>query len=516
MIVAVTLVGVVLAAVYVLTRPASYVASARVLVQPNDPSERLDPDVPAPNIPSPDADRIVANQIQIIESDRIALLASRRLALDDIHMSAAQVRDARSATQTGATNVIRVSARTHDSLSAPAVANAVTNAYIDDRRQAAIAGLTKTVNQLETYGDVGNALNALNLAPSQVAALRARLLIDITLQRGGADVVDPARSPAGSARPSAAKLGVLGGLVGLLSALGLAFLFDQFDDRVHAPDDFERLVGAPILAMVPLGREPGTAQPSLPLAEEPYGTPADALRRLRTALQLSHPEVARRVLVMGASEHDAHSIVAASLAFAHGQAGARTVLVEGDASSGVLRGLVGRVIDPTLNLGQGLGHVIESMSGAVPTSAPATADDQVGVRAEHTVVPNAVDIELRRELAACLVRTTFPKVFFLPLGKSSAAPTDVLAMAGTTRAFTSLKTLFDVVVIDGPGAELGNESAALAQQADVIVLVAVQDATTERVLARWMTSLGARRSQVAGVVLCSEARRGRFGRNRTG
>ncbi len=516
MIVAVTLVGVVLAAVYVLTRPVSYAASARVLVQPNDPSERLDPDVPAPNIPSPDADRIIANQIQIIESDRIASLAAQQLARDNIRMSAAQVRDVISATQTGATNVIRVSARSHDSASAPAVANAVTNAYLDDRRQAAIAGLTKTVNQLETYGDVGNALNALNLAPSQVEALRARLLIDITLQRGGADVIDPARSPAASARPSAATLGVLGGLVGLLVALGLAFLFDQFDDRVHALDDFERLVGAPILAMVPLGRDPGTARPSLPLAEESYGASADALRRLRTALLLSHPAGASRVLVMGASEDDAHSIVAANLAFAHGHAGARTVLVEGDPLSGVLRGLAGQVIDPTLNLGQGLGHVIEAMSSAAPMPTSATADDdEVVLPAEHTIVPKA-DVELRRELAGCLVRTTIPKVFFLPFGKSSAVPADVLAEAATTRAFTSLGTLFDSIVIDGPGAEFGNESAALAQQADAIVLVAVQNATTKRMLTRWMTSLGAGRSQVAGVVLCSEARRGRFGRYRTG
>ena len=81
--------------------------------------------------------------------------------------------------------------------------------------------------------------------------------------------------------------------------VGLAFLRERLDDRIEGREDFEKAVGAPILAVVP--KIPGWRkrdQVMLPALNEPKSSVAEAFRTVRTNLQFITRDTRSKVLVV--------------------------------------------------------------------------------------------------------------------------------------------------------------------------------------------------------------------------
>jgi capsular polysaccharide biosynthesis protein len=53
-------------------------------------------------------------------------------------------------------------------------------------------------------------------------------------------------------RPKSRLIWALSAVVGLALGIGVAFLTDALDNRVRTPDDIERVLGVPILGLVPV------------------------------------------------------------------------------------------------------------------------------------------------------------------------------------------------------------------------------------------------------------------------
>jgi polysaccharide biosynthesis transport protein len=148
-IIAATLIVAIVAGVFSSLKTPVYTATAQVLLRPNDPSEQITQAAQQQNRNAADADRYVAAQLDIVEGEAVATAAIKALK----GVSAKQVMAGVDATQDGATDIIKVSAVDPDPARASQMANAVANAYIENRKTAAVAGLEKASNELQVKLD---------------------------------------------------------------------------------------------------------------------------------------------------------------------------------------------------------------------------------------------------------------------------------------------------------------------------------------------------------------------------
>ena len=137
------------------------------------------------------------------------------------------------------------------------------------------------------------------------------------------------------------KLSILLAAMALGLSLGCAaaFAHDALDQRVRAPDDAGRLLGLPVLGVVPIVRHAvARARKQLGRAVllAPNSEVAEAFRTLRAAVYYGWPDKSvKSVCITSPERGDGKSTTASNLAIAMAQAGLRVILVDAD-----LRGAV--------------------------------------------------------------------------------------------------------------------------------------------------------------------------------
>lgn len=148
------------------------------------------------------------------------------------------------------------------------------------------------------------------------------------------EVVDRARPPESPQESEAARRFLLASLAGLGLGLGGVLLYDRFDERVNDPEEVQRALGLPILAMVPRIRsdaEPDSSD-SLEVVE--------AFRTLRGQL-VRRGRFPGAILVTSPGPREGKSLISANLAIAFATAGQRTLLIDTD----IRRGNVDRLFE---------------------------------------------------------------------------------------------------------------------------------------------------------------------------
>ncbi len=231
----------------------------------------------------------------------------------------------------GESNIVNVAATSTSPVLAAGIANAYTNIFVKEQQSsnhAYYASALKLVNKQ---------LAALSprqrLSPSGIAlAGRAQSLgVLAELRNGNVEVAQTATVPTSPSSPKTAKNTVLGGVLGLLLGLGLAFLLDRLDRRIREPKDLEAVYGLPLLGVVPessaLSR---SARDSSARAELPPGE-AEAFQLIRAHLRYFNVDrQLRTLLVASAAPGDGKTTIARHLASAAARMGSRVLLVEAD------------------------------------------------------------------------------------------------------------------------------------------------------------------------------------------
>lgn len=478
---------------YAALKPPVYTATARVLLHPNDSSERITPSGEAPL----DPDRYGAVQAELVTSPAVAGAAAATLGGGEGTALAGQV----SVLSRG--EFMDISATDAQPVRAREIANAFANAYIENRRLQAVLNLQRASDELgrrldQLQGRI-NDLNrqvrpdappndasgsALQAASDQYRVLYDRqqqLLIDMSLKRGSAELVAEATTPADRAGTPPLTTGLVGVLVGLALGLAAAFLREQLDDRMRTRDEVEAANGLPVLAEFPFDPESAKRPDHVAAAGEPRSPLAEAARGLRTSMTfLGFEKPLKRIAVASPSPGDGKTLVSANLAVAFAQAGYRTALVSADFRRPRLDRMFDGLEMPTELTG--FTDLIVRRDGAGPPQATAVAEEKATVH---------------RALSSTLV----PNLLLLRSGALPPNPAELLASRHASDVLNDIAEAVDMVIVDTAPLVAVTDTVALADKVDGLVIVNSMGQTHRGAIRRARETLKATHVRLLGVVL---------------
>jgi len=278
-------------------------------------------------------------------------------------------------------------------------------------------------------------------------------------------VVDRALVPRGPYRPSLRRNLGLGLLIGLGLGLGVAFFLEYLDRSLKTPDDVERILGLPLLAVIPdvssgsdgygyarpyygRGRSTHAGPPRRVYAEGvasplPHGTRiellpqtmprlavSEAYRSLRTALLLSTAAGLKSVVVSSAIPGEGKTAISANLAIVLAQLGKQVLLVDADLRKPRLHEVFG-----------------------VP--------NRVGL--VNVLTGSATE-------ANVILQTQVPNLSFTPSGPMPPNASELLSSERMLDFVAKAYQRFDYVVLDSPPALPVTDATVLAAMADGLVL----------------------------------------------
>jgi Mrp family chromosome partitioning ATPase len=139
------------------------------------------------------------------------------------------------------------------------------------------------------------------------------------------------RAVAAKIRPRTKRNALLGGLLGVVIGIGLAFLAEAIDRRVRIEKEVEESLDLPLLARIPRPPRRLRNTDQLVMLVEPTSAESEAFRKLRTQIEFVNLEGdARTIMVTSAVGREGKSTTIANLAIALARAGRRVALVDLD------------------------------------------------------------------------------------------------------------------------------------------------------------------------------------------
>jgi len=259
-------------------------------------------------------------------------MAARTAALLGQGLSKEKVDAALSVSAAGESNIVDVSATATSPVLAANIANTYTEEFVKEQQNnnhayyaSALALVNKQLAALTPAQRAGTAGLALEDRAQSLGTLAE-------LRNGSVQVAQSATVPTSPSSPKVARNTALGGIVGLLLGLVVAFLLERFDRRIREPKDLETIYGLPLLGVVPESaalsrstRGKKNVREALPASE------AEAFHLIRAHLRYFNVDrELRTLLVASAAPGDGKTTVARHLASAAARMGSRVLLVEAD------------------------------------------------------------------------------------------------------------------------------------------------------------------------------------------
>ncbi len=289
---------------------------------------------------------------------------------------------------------------------------------------------------------------------------------------------------AGQIAPRPKRNGALAAILGLALGIGMAFAWNALDKRVRNADEVEHVLGIPLLARLP---KPSRATKGLAMLSDPNDVDAEAVRRLRTSLELANLGVeAKSIMVTSPAAVQGKSTTIANLAVALARSGQSVALVDLDLRQPVLSSFFG-------------------------------ADGQAGV----------TDVALgRAELEDALVRVRIPSpttraralpgtgggyLRVLTAGPPPPSPGEFVGTSALAQILERLRAEHDYVLIDAPPLLAVGDAMTLSTRVDAMFAVVRLGQTDRQTLRDFGRGIKASPAAKLGFVLTGVEAREMYG-----
>jgi len=288
-----------------------------------------------------------------------------------------------------------------------AIGNGVRSQYEAAQKQESLIRdkLAQTRKQVLTTQDSSIDLNLLKREVDTNRQLYDNLLqrlkqlgVSADVVTNNISVVDGAEPSLFPYEPSLPKNLLIGLAAGLFLGMCLVFVLEFRDDSIKFPDEVERLLGLPLMGIIPKVSRKRTATTSIALEvqEDPRSPIAEAYRSVRTALQFSTSAGApKQLVVTSTSRNEGKSTTSLALAISFAQMGSRVLLIDGDLRNPTVHQLLGISND------YGLSNLLSSDTGA-DKMIRATVVPNLSVLTAGPIPPNPVDLLMGPKLLLLL------------------------------------------------------------------------------------------------------------------
>ena len=278
---------------------------------------------------------------------------------------------------------------------------------------------------------------------------------ELELVKSPATIYAKAEQETRPAKPNVAINLALGGVIGIMFGLGLAFFLEYMDTTVKSLDDVEKFLGVPVLAVIP--KDVGVLHRT-----SGFNPDAEAYRILRTNIEFNrrNPD-ANCITVTSGGAGEGKSTTLCNLATVCAQGGYSVLLIDADLRR------------PSM-------HTLFDVSNTVGLTNYLTAN----VRLEEVVVRTPVD-----------------NLYFLPSGMLPADSAGVLNSQRMSELIADVKSRFDLVLIDSPPILGVSDASVLANEADLTMLVVQHRKLPRHMLMRVKQTVENVGGTVLGVVL---------------
>lgn len=330
------------------------------------------------------------------------------------------------------------------------------------KRESVLAyneGANKDLQNMQPlYNEYKTAKDEVTYLEDLLVKMRSRFFEEkagIELVKSPATIYAEAEPEGKPAKPNVPLHLALGGVLGLMFGLGLAFFIEYMDTTVKNLDDVERYLGVPVLAVVP--KDVGVLHRS-----SGFNPDAEAYRILRTNIEFNRKSPDANCLsVVSGGAGEGKSTTMVNLAYVCAQGGYNVLLIDADLRR------------PSL-------HTHFDVSHATGLTNYLTTD----IRLEDVVI-----------------RTQVENLFFLPSGLLPADSAGLLNSQRMVDLISDVKSRFDLVLIDSPPILGVSDASVLANEADMTIIVVQHRKLPRHMLMRVKQSVENVGGTVVGVVL---------------
>lgn len=276
------------------------------------------------------------------------------------------------------------------------------------------------------------------------------------------ELYDPAIAPGSAFAPVPRSAMSRGLMAGLLLGIAVVALLEYLDNTVKPERPMHRLMGAPLLASVPMMRlRSGSEQ--LFTVDQPASHASESIRLLRTNLEFAAAtKPINLVAVTSPGAGEGKSTVCANLAVAMAQAGKRTVLIDADLRKPTQQQIFG------ISNARGLTTLLTDP--AKPWTGQAVSVAPLGLRV-------------------------------ITSGPIPPNPSDLVSSARFEALLGQIKSEVDLVIIDSPPVLAASDALAIASHTDGVILICQSHVTRVDALRHAARSIDQGGIRVIGGVL---------------